>query len=134
MMARPASVGSGRGTPSRYFIGRSIIEQSDGRPDVVRSQVGGIPVFFHQAQLPYWVGLIFRVGKADETLPSAGFTHAVEHLALTGMEGVTFDFNGEVGPALTTFSASGTADEVQDFIRRIATSLTKLPFERLDAE
>ncbi len=101
---------------------------------MTRSQVAGIPVFFHQAQLPYCVGLIFRVGKADETLPTSGITHVVEHLALTGLEGVTYDFNGGIGPALTAFTASGTADEAQDFLRRVATSLTKMPFQRLEAE
>lgn len=110
------------------------MERSDRRPEVTRGEVAGVPTFFHEAPLPYWVGLLFRVGRADETLPTSGITHIVEHLALTGLGEVSYDFNGEIGPALTTFSASGSAEDVEDFLQRLVASLTKLPLERLDAE
>jgi hypothetical protein len=51
-------------------------------PEVRRSEVGGVPVFWADAPRPYEVQLLFRMGRADETLATSGITHLVEHLAM----------------------------------------------------
>ena len=48
-----------------------------------RTTIDGIPVILAPGRDPrVTAGLAFRVGWADETLPTRGITHLVEHLAL----------------------------------------------------
>lgn len=70
----------------------------------------------------------------DETLPSAGITHSVEHMALTGLGDVPDASDGTSGIATATFTTSGTGLEVKQFFQLLATSLANLPLERLEAE
>jgi zinc protease len=110
------------------------VEQTSQGPDVIRGEIGGVTSFYHEAPPPYVAALVFRVGRADETLPSAGITHIVEHMALTGLGEVPYAFDGATGIATTMFTSSGTALEVKEFFRRIAGLLADLPLERMAAE
>ncbi len=47
--------------------------------------------------------LTFRVGRFDETLPAAGITHMVEHLALSSHQEAGYRFNASVSGRHTTF-------------------------------
>jgi hypothetical protein len=47
-----------------------------------RSRVDGVPVFWTESGDEMLAGLVFRVGRADESLARGGITHLVEHLAL----------------------------------------------------
>ena len=48
----------------------------------LRTEVDGVPVWFTDVPGPCMGGVLFRVGRQDETLSTHGITHAVEHLAL----------------------------------------------------
>ena len=58
-----------------------------------RSSVDGVPVFWTESGDEMLAGLVFRVGRADESLARGGITHLVEHLALypLGVDGGTWE-------------------------------------------
>ena len=79
------------------------------------------------------VGLMFRVGQADEPLVWRGITHLVEHLTLHG-DPMTHPINGATGPNATTFMARGSAHEVTAFLSRVVARLAAPPTERMAFE
>ena len=89
----------------------------------------------------YWVPdggqfravLVFRVGVADETLPTRGICHLVEHLAIDPHPRL-FTFNGWSAIDSTGFWAEGERDEVLGYLSEVARMLHPLPHERLVAE
>ena len=83
--------------------------------------------------------LAFRVGVVDETLPTRGITHLVEHLAMyplmqAGSRHAQDRFNARVEPLRTRFFAAGTAEEIKAFLEDLCQSLTNLPVDRLENE
>ena len=80
--------------------------------------------------------LTFRVGIVDETLPTRGITHLVEHLAMFPLTqgGASDRMNAAVEPQRTRFMCTGAPDEVKEFLQRVAHNLSHLPMERLDNE
>ena len=103
-----------------------------------RDEVDGVPVFWTEApaELPFTVALVFRVGFADETLPTNGVSHLVEHLALPAerLEGV--ELNGSVDDLFTLFYYFAHDDPAAAVaqLQRTAAALGELPLERLDRE
>jgi hypothetical protein len=79
-------------------------------------------------------GLVFRVGVVDEHLPVRGFTHMVEHLALSSFRDTSYYCNGAVGLDRTTFVVRGDVDEVVGHIRALTSNLSSLPVGRLEVE
>jgi predicted Zn-dependent peptidase len=77
---------------------------------------------------------MFRVGRVDEPLPSAGISHIAEHLALSSFGSVGHSMNGRVEATRTLFMASGTPGEVSKFLVDVASRLHDLPFDRLETE
>ncbi len=102
-------------------------------PDVQRASLDGIPVFWADAPPPYEGALVFRVGRADETLATSGITHLVEHLAMPP-EPTEFESNAWTSESVTAFWAKGTPDEVGSFLGARAAALATLPAERLGLE
>lgn len=80
-------------------------------------------------------GLLFRVGRADETLATSGITHLVEHLALhrLGRPGDPHH-NGAAAPAYTGFQVTGTPAEVVGYLNAVCAALRDLPVDRLETE
>lgn len=72
-------------------------------------------------------GLTFRVGYADETLPTSGTTALVVALALRAVERPNLDVTASVGPAVTRFQVSGSPDRVRATLRDLAAALADLP-------
>jgi len=69
-------------------------------------------------------GLAFRVGRFDETLASAGITHLIEHLSLSGRPSAPYQFNAEVSGRFTTFyMESADPADVSDFIAVVSRGL-----------
>jgi zinc protease len=107
---------------------------SSVRAEAVRGEIDGIPVHWAEAPPPFTAALLFRVGRADETLPTAGLTHLIEHLALFAVGRTDFYSNGLVDSTHTVFWANGTAEETLGFLQAVAHALANLPLERLEAE
>ncbi len=101
---------------------------------VARAEVEGVPVFWSQAEGPLRAVLFFRVGRIDESLPTNGITHLVEHLALTRVGQRPFQYNAFVEGLLTGFVAGGSEEEIVEFYEVVADALTRLPLERLENE
>jgi zinc protease len=80
-------------------------------------------------------GLMFRVGRYDETLTTSGVTHLIEHLALTDRTDAPYQFNAEVGGRFTSFFME-TADpaHVADFIATVCHGLAADHLARLEHE
>ncbi|MGW2090888.1 hypothetical protein [Promicromonospora sukumoe] len=72
-------------------------------------------------------GLVFRVGYADETLPTSGSTALVVALALRAVERPGLEISASVGPTLTHVQVSGSDDRVRSTLRELALALADLP-------
>jgi zinc protease len=105
-------------------------------PEVHRDLIDGIPVL--RADSPggrTGAILTFRVGRFDETLPSSGITHLVEHLTLSGPDRPGYEFNAEVSGRFTTFYMEGMApSDVASFVARVCRGLAADHSSRLDQE
>ncbi|WP_167760493.1 insulinase family protein [Blastococcus sp. CT_GayMR16] len=101
---------------------------------MLQTSIDGIPVFVADAPPPLTAGLVFGVGRADETFVRGGLTHLVEHLAMGAVGRTTIDSNASVDLSRTEFVASGAPDQVVDFLRRVCAALSDLPTDRLAVE
>ncbi|WP_406007258.1 insulinase family protein [Streptomyces sp. NBC_00637] len=79
-------------------------------------------------------GLFFRVGRADETLATAGLTHLVEHLALHRLGLSDLHYNGATANAYTLFHVTGSEEEVVKYLNSVCAGLRDLPMQRLETE
>ena len=79
-------------------------------------------------------GLFFRVGRADETLATAGLTHLVEHLALHRLGLSDLHYNGATANAYTLFHVTGSEEEVVTYLNSVCAGLRDLPMDRLETE
>jgi zinc protease len=105
--------------------------------DVRVDEVDGVPLMWRPVEgVPFTAGLMLRVGRADESLPQAGVSHLLEHLALfeVGREHPDLRFNGQVDATTIAFHVEGTPEQAVAFVRDVCTKLHALPGDRLDTE
>lgn len=103
--------------------------------EFARTSVDGVPAFWTQAGDGMLAGLVFRVGRADESLARSGITHLTEHLALYPLGAdARMHYNGEVDAITTTFLTRGSPEEIAVFFQTVCASLRDLPVKRLAAE
>lgn len=98
------------------------------------TEVDGVPTVWAEDRGPLRASLMFRVGKADEQLPTNGITHLVEHLALYRLGQQPHYQNGSVRTSITSFDSVGEIDEVTSFLTGVCEGLTDLPTDRREAE
>lgn len=96
--------------------------------------VDGVPTLLAKTTGPMRAGLVFRVGRADETLATAGVTHLVEHLALHRHGVADYHYNGTTGVTTTSFLIQGTSEAIVEFLHGVCASLRDLPTARLATE
>jgi predicted Zn-dependent peptidase len=101
---------------------------------VLQTSVDGIPVFHAPGPAPVAAGLVFGVGRADETFVRGGLTHLVEHLAMYAAGRWAIDVNASVDLTTTEFTATGPPAQVAAFLRAVCLALTDLPTDRLAVE
>jgi zinc protease len=97
-------------------------------------EVDGVPTLVAPTDGPTVAGLVFRVGRADETLARSGLTHLLEHLALHSLGSSDYHYNGSTGPITTSFHTSGSGKDVAAFLATVCDSLSTLPMQRLETE
>ncbi|MEU8123958.1 hypothetical protein AB0C21_35065 [Spirillospora sp. NPDC049024] len=105
--------------------------------DVTRTEIDGVPVFWSKGAPgddDHRAALVFRVGRADETLARGGLTHLVEHLALHAVGDSDYHHNGVVNAVTTMFVTHGEPAEIASFLTTVCESLCALPMDRLEAE
>ncbi|MFJ9868556.1 M16 family metallopeptidase [Streptomyces sp. NPDC101165] len=96
--------------------------------------VQGVPVLHAPRPGDISAGLLFRVGRADETLSTSGVTHLVEHLALHRLGVSDVHYNGATANTYTHFHVTGDEDEVVTYLNDLCASLRDLPLDRLETE
>ncbi|MER5731353.1 insulinase family protein [Streptomyces sp. NPDC002138] len=96
--------------------------------------VGGIRTVLAPRSGPVTAGLLFRVGRADETLATSGITHLVEHLALHRHGLGDLHYNGATAAVYTHFHVSGTPADVVEYLNGVCAALRDLPMDRLETE
>ena len=102
---------------------------------IQRTEVNGIPVFRAPATGSLTrAALLFRAGTVDETLPTHGITHMVEHMAVRGAAGRPYQFNAFVEQTRTIFWLEGSTADTADFLKTITEAISQLPFEHLEDE
>ncbi len=96
------------------------------------TDVNGVATVWTEASGPLHAGLLFRTGRADETLVTAGQTHLIEHLAFSILNN-RFS-NGFIENLVTGFVTTGSPDDVCVFLQKVCEALPSLPADRLEAE
>ncbi|MFI1149071.1 M16 family metallopeptidase [Streptomyces sp. NPDC020817] len=104
---------------------------ADGITDTI---VDGIRTVLAPRSGPLTAGLLFRVGRADETLATSGITHLVEHLALHRHGLGDLHYNGATAATYTHFHVTGTPADVVEYLNGVCAALRDLPMDRLDTE
>jgi zinc protease len=95
--------------------------------------VDGLSTYWVANGGPFRAVLVFRVGVADETLPTRGICHLVEHLAIEPQPRL-YAHNGWCSVDATGFWAEGDRDEVLGYLSGVARRLHLLPRDRMVAE
>ena len=78
--------------------------------------------------------LFFRVGQADETLATSGWTHLLEHSALHDWKDPRLAFNASVGLYETRFDLDGETDAVLEHLLKLTRWLADPDLARIDHE
>jgi hypothetical protein len=102
--------------------------------DMRVAEVDGVPVLIGSGPGPMRAGLMFRVGRVDESLASGGISHLVEHLALHRHGVADYHYNGMTSATTTQFVIQGSSGAIVDFLHGVCASLRDLPISRLDVE
>ncbi|MFF2197768.1 M16 family metallopeptidase [Streptomyces sp. NPDC058157] len=101
---------------------------------VTHTTVAGIRTVLAPGSGPLTAGLLFRVGRADETLATSGVTHLVEHLALHHHGLSDLHYNGATAATYTHFHVTGTPADVVEYLNGVCAALRDLPLDRLETE
>lgn len=109
-------------------------EPAEVVPGFRRHVVDGVELVHGPLLEDEWAGgIMFRVGRADETLSTSGLSHLVEHLALQ-QRAAGDHANGATGDQVTHLFTTGTRDEVVAFLNEVCAHLRDLPLQRLEVE
>jgi Bacterial PH domain len=96
--------------------------------------VSGIPCFWADAPAPFTATLVCRVGRADETLPTAGITHLAEHILMPATPPRELDRNARVEDIFAVFWAAGTRTQALRFLESLSGLIADPPLHRLETE
>ncbi len=102
--------------------------------EIVRTEVDGVPALWLPGSGHMHAGLVFRVGRGDESVARGGVTHLIEHLVLHRAGISEYHANGVTGPITTTFYAHGASEQIARFLTAVCAALRDLPEERLETE
>ncbi|TDD60299.1 hypothetical protein E1263_11820 [Kribbella antibiotica] len=98
------------------------------------TEVDGVPVYWLPGPGALRANLWFRAGMADEPLPTHGWLHLLEHLALHGRDSIRTPVNGHVSLLHTAFDVEGEPDDVVAHLRDLCRWLSDPVFSDLDHE
>ncbi len=116
------------------MVGVGAGERRAVADDVLEVEIDDVPLFWVPSDSRELTGgIVFRVGLSDEPFVRRGFTHLIEHLALSTLN-VDYDYNGFVDSTTTNFIARGSVDDIGHFVESTLAALVALPYDRLDVE
>ncbi len=99
-----------------------------------QTEVDGVPVYWVAGEGKLHASLWFRAGMVDETLPTFGRLHLIEHLALHGRESIRTPVNGHVSLLYTAFTTEGDPTDVSRSLTDICTWLADPDWTALEHE
>lgn len=97
----------------------------------VRTEIGGLPAYVLPSDAPAHGALLFRVGRADESLPTAGITDIVRCLALD-LEESPLPLKASVGGAVTSFSFDANTPDLAEVFAQLGERLRMPDLDRLE--
>jgi hypothetical protein len=97
----------------------------------VRTEIGGLPAYVLPSDAPARGALMFRVGRADESLPTAGLTDLVRRLAL-GFEDSPLPMPATVEGAITSFGFDASMVDLRSVFHELGERLRQPDLSRLD--
>src|SRR5690242_15281034 len=100
-------------------------------PGLHLDEVDGVRVLWRDVPGPFHAHLVLRGGQADETLPTHGMSHLVEHLVLSDSNLAPHAYNGFTGSLFTSYVMVGEQQQAVDHMARVARNLVDLPTGRL---
>jgi len=102
---------------------------------VRQGEVDGVQAFWVETGRPtVTASLITRQGMVDETLPTTGWTHLLEHLSLHDRASGPLHVNGSVTLLHTRLDAHGPAERVAQTLESITGWLAEPSFDELARE
>ena len=105
------------------------------RVSFITTEVDGVPLHHLQSGEPVCTAtLIFGVGSRDESLPTQGVIHVLEHVVMDAAKSTTAEINASVGPSETEFTVSGLPPRVTEFLDLVCRGLADPPTAGLRAE
>lgn len=105
-------------------------------PAIRRDELDGVPLFWCEPPhgMSPAVGVVFRVGRADETVATGGISHVVEHLALSTQPAPGAFHNGVVETVTTSFWLDGGRPTLGSFLESLCARLADPPAGGLERE
>lgn len=101
-------------------------------PTINRTTHNDIPVISTDAGSQLTGTLAIGVGMKDEPAHLAGICHLAEHLILRSMGALTVMHNAVTGTHTVEFWATGTPEDVADYLDRVMRAITDLSFSESD--
>lgn len=95
-------------------------------PPITLVDVDGVPAYTSEIGVPFLGTLIFGVGLRDETAPTAGIAHLLEHLVMARVGKVAIPHNARTDDESISFFAQGSPAAVADFLRRVADAVSSI--------
>ncbi|MBN9613707.1 MAG: insulinase family protein [Actinobacteria bacterium] len=95
-------------------------------PTITLSELAGLPVYTAESGGPFIGSLTFGVGRRDESAPTAGTAHLLEHLIMHRVGKVGIAHNAATGDETISFYAQGEPARVADFLNRVAHAVSTL--------
>ncbi|MDQ0376960.1 M16 family metallopeptidase [Amycolatopsis thermophila] len=99
---------------------------SPSLPEVHRTEIDGVPVFWTDQPGRLSASLLFGVGLAHETFLETGITHLVEHLAMRRVRTTRYENNAATEVLHTSFDVTSGPENVVEHLRRVCVSLANL--------
>jgi len=96
------------------------------QPQITLTDIGGIPAYTAESGGAFVGSLTFGVGRRDETAPTAGTAHLLEHLIMLRVGKVSIPHNASTGDETISFYAKGAPAHVADYLNRVARAVSTL--------
>ncbi len=103
-------------------------------PTVAHGALGAVPLLSVERPGRLVLELVFRVGAQDETLPTHGTTHLLEHLAASVVDLADPRVNAWTSPLFTGLVFAGTPREVAELVPRVVAAVHDPPTGTMERE
>jgi len=96
-----------------------------------RTQIDGLPAYVIDSGRDVVGGIVFRVGRADESLPTAGLTNLVRQLVI-GFDDNRLPLRSEVSGSTTSFFFDESIEDLSEVLTELGRRIANPDLHRLD--